>query len=163
MHTGYQYWRKGGKRGRSALSVKARGKESFRTSISGTKRIRKTSVLEPGRRERLKFLIPWREFAVYDEKNAIWVIESGNYILRLGRSSRDNIPIGIVCAEEKIVMEQCLNRLELAKCNQGKIKFLTKKTYKADTKTVSKKMRKKRQKYSLTLSIFSQRIYVKEK
>lgn len=99
----------------------------------------KTSVLEPGRGECLKFLIPWREFAVYDEKNAIWVIESGNYILRLGRSSRDNIPIGIVCTEEKIVMEQCLNRLELAKCNQGKIKFLTKKTYKADTKNVSKK------------------------
>lgn len=85
----------------------------------------KTSLLAPGRAETLRILIPWRELAAYDEKRAAWVIDEGAYLLRMGNSSADTSPAGMICADETILVEQCANRLGIAEFNRGKVEFLT--------------------------------------
>lgn len=93
----------------------------------------KTSLLAPGRTETLRILIPWRELAVYDENQAAWVINEGAYVLRMGNSSRNTSPAGTICVDERILVEQCGNRLEILECNRGKLEFLTQKGHRAET------------------------------
>ena len=52
-------------------------------SLSELKGFEKTSDLAPGEKEQVKIWIPWRELAVYDEERAAWVIESGDYLLKM--------------------------------------------------------------------------------
>ncbi len=47
----------------------------------------KTSQLAPGEEEVLSITIPWKELAVYEEERAAWVLEKGEYALRVGNSS----------------------------------------------------------------------------
>ena len=93
----------------------------------------KTSLLTPGRTETLQILIPWRELAVYDENQAAWVIDEGAYVLRMGNSSGDTSPAGTICVDERILVEQCGNSLEILECNRGKLEFLTQKGHRAET------------------------------
>lgn len=93
----------------------------------------KTSLLAPGRTETLRILIPWRELAVYDENQTAWVIDEGAYVLRMGNSSGNTSPAGTICADERILVEQCGNRLEILECNRGKLEFLTQKKHRAET------------------------------
>lgn len=93
----------------------------------------KTSLLAPGRTETLWILIPWRELAVYDENQAAWVIDEGAYVLRMGNSSGNTSPAGTICADERILVEQCGNRLEILECNRGKLEFLTQKGHRVET------------------------------
>ena len=93
----------------------------------------KTSLLTPGRTETLRILIPWRELAVYDENQAAWVIDEGAYVLRMGNSSGDTSPAGTICVDERILVEQCGNSLEILECNRGKLEFLTQKGHRAET------------------------------
>lgn len=93
----------------------------------------KTSLLAPGRTETLRILIPWRELAVYDENQAAWVIDEGAYVLRMGNSSGNTSPAGTICADERILVEQCGNRLEILEGNRGKLEFLTQKKHRAET------------------------------
>lgn len=87
----------------------------------------KTSDLAPRKKEQVKIWIPWRELAVYDEGRAAWVIESGDYLLKIGNSSRDTFPVGMVCLQDTFLTEQCANRMTILECNRGKISFLTQK------------------------------------
>ena len=95
----------------------------------------KTSLLATGRTEILGILIPWRELAVYDENQAAWVINEGAYVLRMGNSSGNTSPAGMICADERILVEQCANRLGILECNKGKVEFLTQKGYSAGHRT----------------------------
>ena len=95
----------------------------------------KTSLLAPGRTEILRILIPWRELAVYDENQAAWVINEGAYVLRMGNSSGNTSPAGMICADERILVEQYANRLGILECNKGKVEFLTQKGYSAGHRT----------------------------
>lgn len=92
----------------------------------------KTSLLAPDRTETLRILIPWRELAVYDENQAAWVIDEGAYVLRMGNSSGDTSPAGTICVDERILVEQCGNSLEILECNRGKLEFLTQKGHRAE-------------------------------
>ncbi len=87
----------------------------------------KTSLLAPGKTETVKMHIPWRELAIYDEGKAAWIMEAGEYCLLLGNSSKNTFSAGIIFIDETILAEQCANRLGLAVCNRGKVKFLTQK------------------------------------
>ena len=86
----------------------------------------KTSLLAPGEEEVLNITIPWKELAVYEEEQAAWVLEKGEYALRVGNSSRNTVCGKFMQTEQDYVLEQCENRLMLASCNCGKLKFLTK-------------------------------------
>lgn len=96
----------------------------------------KTSDLAPGEKEQVKIWIPWRELAVYDEERAAWVIESGDYLLKMGNSSRDTFVKELICVEKTILAEQCTNCLNITECNNGKIEFLTQKENDAEMASV---------------------------
>ena len=96
----------------------------------------KTSDLAPGEKEQVKIWIPWRELAVYDEERAAWVIESGDYLLKMGNSSRDTFVKGLICVEKTILAEQCTICLNITECNNGKIEFLTQKENDAEMASV---------------------------
>lgn len=96
----------------------------------------KTPDLAPGEKEQVKIWIPWRELAVYDEERAAWVIESGDYLLKMGNSSRDTFVKGLICVEKTILAEQCTNCLNITECNNGKIEFLTQKENDAEMASV---------------------------
>ena len=96
----------------------------------------KTSDLAPGEKEQVKIWIPWRELAVYDKERAAWVIESGDYLLKMGNSSRDTFAKGLICVEKTILAEQCTNCLNITECNNGKIEFLTQKENDAEMASV---------------------------
>ncbi len=112
------------------------GKEVLQVYLSavGTKQerayqelkdFRKTKVLQPGESEKLSLRIPWKELASYVEERAAYVIEAGEYLVRLGNSSRNTDVIYRIIVEEELVAEQVENRLGLKACNQGKLRFLT--------------------------------------
>lgn len=96
--------------------------------VQELKGFEKTALLEPGQNQRLCITIPWRELAAYEEEKAAWVIEKGKYMLRIGNSSRNTFEAGCICVEQDFFIEQCQNRLALSSCNQGKIRFLSKKS-----------------------------------
>lgn len=85
----------------------------------------KTKALQPGEKEEFVFLIPWREWTCYDEKQAAYVIEQGNYRILIGNSSRNTKDAAMVRVEQKVIVIQCANRLGVQECNRGKLQFLT--------------------------------------
>ena len=89
----------------------------------------KTADLAPGEKEKVKIWIPWRELAVYDEGRVAWVIESGDYLLKMGNSSRDTSLVGMVRLGDTVLTEQCANRMIILECNRDKLSFLTQKDY----------------------------------
>lgn len=96
----------------------------------------KTSLLEPGESQKLEIRIRWRELAVYCEESAAWIIEAGDYIFRLGNSSRDTSPVETIHIETEILAEQCTNRLCISECNRDKIQFLSQKNDVRDNKRI---------------------------
>ncbi|ABL78891.1 glycoside hydrolase family 3 C-terminal domain-containing protein [Thermofilum pendens] len=53
------------------------------------KAFRKTRLLEPGEAERIKLRVSLRDLASFDEREKVWVVEPGEYEVRVGSSSRD--------------------------------------------------------------------------
>jgi beta-glucosidase len=53
------------------------------------KGFKKTKLLKPGEKERIEITIPIRELASYDPDRKLWVVEPGEYQVRVGASSRD--------------------------------------------------------------------------
>ena len=49
----------------------------------------KTRELNPGEQQTLTMQIPVRMLASFDEKNSQWLTEGGEYVFRIGASSRD--------------------------------------------------------------------------
>lgn len=106
------------------LYVSAAGTKS-RRAYQELKGFAKTKELQPGESERVTMALPWTELACYVEGSAAYVIEQGEYLLRLGDSSANTQVVGTVLVTEDILARQCQNRLSLRECNRGKIDFLT--------------------------------------
>jgi len=66
----------------------------------------KTFVLEPGARETLELTFDLKNIASYRESDACFVLEQGDYILRLGNSSRNTIAVGVLTLPEEIVVSR---------------------------------------------------------
>ena len=56
----------------------------------------RTKVLEPGRSQTVSISFDIRDIAVFDETWCRYLLEKGDYILRLGRSSRDTVPAAVL-------------------------------------------------------------------
>lgn len=56
----------------------------------------KTRLLAPGETQTLTLAFDMRDLAAYDEKTARFVLEAGDYVLRLGRHSRDTRPAALL-------------------------------------------------------------------
>ncbi|MDE6184511.1 MAG: glycoside hydrolase family 3 C-terminal domain-containing protein, partial [Lachnospiraceae bacterium] len=103
----------------------ASGSNLSRRACQELKGFEKTRLLHPGEKEDFCFLIPWREWTCYDDKQAAYVIWQGDYHILIGNSSRNIKNVVAVQVKQNILVWQCANRLGVQECNRGKLKFLT--------------------------------------
>ena len=71
----------------------------------------KTSELSSGGSEEVTLTFDLRDQASYDEERAAWVLEPGDYVLRLGTSSADTDPAAVLRMDGEAVVGQCRNCL----------------------------------------------------
>lgn len=71
----------------------------------------KTGELAPGTKEDVQMSFALREIASYDTGRAAYVLEQGDYLLRVGNSSRDTAVCAALSLPEEIVVRQAANRL----------------------------------------------------
>lgn len=70
---------------------------------------KKTKELKPGEKQTVKLTFSMMDLASYDEKQAVWILEKGEYLLRLGNSSRDTNVCAIVSVPESLVTKAVKN------------------------------------------------------
>lgn len=87
----------------------------------------KTKDLLPGENQTVTISFQISELASYDEGSASYIIESGEYIVRVGNSSRNTHVAAKFSVSNTITIEQLSNRLGLNPANEEKIEFLSKK------------------------------------
>ena len=76
----------------------------------------KTKELKPGEDQTTTLSFDLRDLASYDTERAAWILESGDFILRLGTSSRDTQAVAVLRLDDEAVLRQvrnCLGRPEL--------------------------------------------------
>lgn len=78
----------------------------------------KSEKLASGESQTISIDIPLDEFASYDEEQAAYILEPGEYYLRVGSSSRDTHVAGAFVVEEEILVEQLSNKMEMAEENK---------------------------------------------
>ncbi len=66
----------------------------------------KTEVLAPGQRQTLELSFDLKNLASYREADASFVLEAGDYILRLGNSSRNTEPVGVAAVALETVVSR---------------------------------------------------------
>ena len=71
----------------------------------------KTKNLLPEEEETLELSFCLRDLASYDEARAFWILEPGDYILRLGNSSRDTEPIAVIRLDTEAILKKVKNCL----------------------------------------------------
>ena len=69
----------------------------------------KTKLLAPGEYEILNLEFDLTELASYDEAAASYILDAGEYIVRLGNSSRNTIPAAVLILDEKAVVSTHCN------------------------------------------------------
>lgn len=69
----------------------------------------KTSLLSPKEKEILTITFPIVSMASYDSENACWKLEQGNYLIRVGNSSRNTKIEAVICVTETIITEKLKN------------------------------------------------------
>lgn len=66
----------------------------------------KTKELNPGDSQRMAITFPVDKMASYDESSTSFLLEKGEYILRVGNSSQNTVVCGVAVLEQNIIMEQ---------------------------------------------------------
>jgi len=69
----------------------------------------KTALLAPGEHQTVQLCFDLRNLASYREYDGCYVLEKGEYILRLGNSSRNTMVIGTLLLEEDIIVSRHQN------------------------------------------------------
>ena len=69
----------------------------------------KTDVLQPGTSQTVELSFDLRSLASYREEDAAYILESGEYILRLGNSSRNTMVIGALTVPEELLVSRHRN------------------------------------------------------
>ena len=66
----------------------------------------KTQVLASGAKQSLELSFDLAKLASYDEKEAAFILEAGEYVLRLGNSSRNTVPVGALMLEKEVIISK---------------------------------------------------------
>lgn len=61
-----------------------------------------------------------KDFAAYDETRSCFILEKGNYIVRVGNSSRNTTPVATIVVDREFIVEKC-KRIEFAQCRVEEI------------------------------------------
>lgn len=72
----------------------------------------KTSLLAPKASEELTLSFPTETLASYDEAAAAWIMEAGDYVLRIGEHSRSARPVALLRLDQEAVVRQVSNQLQ---------------------------------------------------
>lgn len=62
---------------------------------------KKTSLLEPGASETIEIMYDVRDMASYSEMDAAWILEKGDYIIRVGNSAANTTVAGVLSLNEE--------------------------------------------------------------
>ncbi|MCQ2575228.1 MAG: glycoside hydrolase family 3 C-terminal domain-containing protein [Treponema sp.] len=81
----------------------------------------KTKELKPGEKQKFALEFAMESLASYCEKCASWVIEKGDYVVRIGTDSRTTTAAAILNFAEDVITEKCENILPLD-CELAEIK-----------------------------------------
>ena len=71
----------------------------------------KTDLLQPGETAELELTFDLRDLASYDAQGASWILEEGDYVVRLGTSSASTEPVAIVRLDGTAVTKRVKNCL----------------------------------------------------
>ena len=82
----------------------------------------KTQVLEPGEKQRLELSFSLKDMASYHEKDATYVLEAGDYIVRVGNSSRNTDVAVVANVNETVIIAQHEN---ICKCERKVIEIFS--------------------------------------
>jgi hypothetical protein len=74
----------------------------------------KTDALTPGQSQTLTITFPTTEMSSYDEKHARFVLDAGDYLIRIGNSSRNTHVAAKVRIKARTVIEQLSNQANTA-------------------------------------------------
>ena len=69
----------------------------------------KTKMLAPGESETITLTFDLADLASYDEEKACYILDAGEYIVRLGNSSRNTVPVAVVTLDEAVVVSTHCN------------------------------------------------------
>ncbi|MBQ3557892.1 MAG: glycoside hydrolase family 3 C-terminal domain-containing protein [Agathobacter sp.] len=69
----------------------------------------KTKVLAPAESETISLSFDMAEIASYDEASASYVLDAGEYIVRLGNSSRNTVPVAVITLDKDVVVSKHCN------------------------------------------------------
>lgn len=69
----------------------------------------KTKLLAPKEKDTLRLTFPIKAMASYDEQSAAWIMEKGDYRIRVGNSSRNTQVIAVVTLDQDTVTEYLTN------------------------------------------------------
>ncbi len=72
----------------------------------------KTETLKPGKKTTVKIDIPTNTLASYDESKAAWIMEAGDYLIRVGRDSRHTEIAAVIRLDGEAVLTQLSNQLK---------------------------------------------------
>ena len=67
----------------------------------------KTKGLRPNESEELTLTFDLTDFAVYDERDAKYVLQSGKYGVFIGNSIKDITPVAVLNLDAEVVTEIC--------------------------------------------------------
>jgi beta-glucosidase len=73
----------------------------------------KTDVLAPGQSQEIVLDFDITTLAGYDEQNASFILEQGDYVLRLGESSKKTNIVAVLSLDNTVVTEVCANVCKL--------------------------------------------------
>ncbi len=73
----------------------------------------KSDLINPGAVRRMTLKCKTRDFCSYDEESSSWIMEKGNYLLRVGKNSRDTEVVGALSVDETVTMVQLSKQLSL--------------------------------------------------
>ena len=66
----------------------------------------KTQLLEPGQKQTLELCFDLKNLASYRQSDGCYVLEQGQYVLRLGNSSRNTVAVGTLLVEQTLVVSR---------------------------------------------------------
>ena len=72
----------------------------------------KTALLKPGESEKVTIKTDLLDFTAYSEEKAVYMLEKGKYIFRVGKHSRATMPIFAVELDETVICRRVKNRLK---------------------------------------------------
>jgi beta-glucosidase len=69
----------------------------------------KTKLLAPGEEQNMKISFKTASMASYSEATASWVLEAGDYLIRVGNSSRNTKVAAVIVVDQEVVTEKLAN------------------------------------------------------